>query len=470
MALLYKPTGTYEPLRRTRTVFMGDSECTFGEYSSAQMTAWVRKLVTPTINLITVGEPQNVYFPDIARYFGGYVTGLSKSDELPPPPVTHKVPTIVEKGPLKRKDFEKAKKERKIILQPFFKRSCEVTLHPGVSSPISSGTPYLPHLSVRDSSRWVSNPCLVYKSTPLDSKQQIAEFGEPSLVVNPRLERCAAFNLRWSYPNVDPQFITEALDIHFRNLAPSPGLVTSAIAEANDGEFDLLTNLGEFPETVGWILGTIKDIITLWRKTRKDISRIKSHSAKALEIITQRWLEFRYAIMPLVFSVNDALDLLKAEYVEFQTIRKGMTHDPIDLGHGIIFPRVTERCYLKQSLFAEIDRVNAGAKINIFSTAWELVPLSFVIDWVFNIGDVLSSIGTPSHVNQRVAQSSWRVNDTVSVPGKYPGAHAIVYYNAYRAVNINPQSYIGFSFNPSMTWKRWADALSLSWQIFRKKS
>lgn len=473
MATLYKPTGEIETPRAPRAVMIGPTDpCEFTTIPAGEIESYLKQLAAPTINRITVNEVKSTYYPNIARYFGGYISGL-KANELPPPPITQKVDKEVSKGGMSRKEFLKAQKDGKIVLQQYYIRTAEGTKHPGISSPIgrSLGKSVYYSGSVRDPSRWVSNPCLTYDSTPFGDRQ-IAEAGESVLTIRPRLTMHFADNVTWAYSTLDTAYIVDRLDSHFKTLSPNTGLVTSAIAEANDGDFDLLTNLGELPETVGWIMSTIKDIITLWRQARRDLSKIGSSGAKAAHLVAQRWMEFRYAIMPLVYSVNDGLDLLKASYVEYETIRKGINHAPIDLGDDIIFPEVRERVFLKQRIFAEIDRVNAGLKMNIFSTAWELVPLSFVVDWVFNIGDVLSSIGTPSHVKQRAMQVSFQVRDkTIDITDhELPGALTSVSYSAYRVQLINPQSHLGFSFNPSMSWKRWADALALSWLIFRNKS
>lgn len=254
-----------------------------------------------------------------------------------------------------------------------------------------------------------------------------------------------------------------------RNHDFSTGLVTAGTAELNSAYWDIATELGELPETVKMIYNGLKAIITKYLEARRKIASLPKNnisSGSALTDVASIWMAYRYGIMPIVYSINDALDYLHSQGV-FRTVRQGENFE-IPLQHSGNQYMITgrDRYWGK----ARVDPLDAktGLKMNIMSTAWELVPLSFVIDWAFNIGDLLSSLQGPSGAKEIKHSYSRRVEFQALY--EVNGNPFNVNISYYMRQPINPMSHIGLTLDLQMTWKRVLDALSLSWFAFKSQN
>lgn len=254
------------------------------------------------------------------------------------------------------------------------------------------------------------------------------------------------------------------------------GLVTSVRSAANSGLYDVLTEVMELPETVKYIYGVIKEILTLFRTTRKEVlrlSRRRAHeserekSAQLAEQIASLWLQFRYAVMPLVHSANSMLDLLAVQASQYLSFRDGSSERiPINLLGKEYDVSVSHRCFIKRRFSASGTELKDHLKFDAMTTAWELVPLSFVVDWALNVGDFLSSLGVPSAVQQEAATYSWKtlIDLTIETP---VGSTVILQGELYEVRVIDPGQHLSIKLDPFMDVKRTLDALSLSWLAFR---
>lgn len=254
-------------------------------------------------------------------------------------------------------------------------------------------------------------------------------------------------------------------------------LVTSTRAAANSGIYDILTEIAEMPETVKYLYGVVKEIITLFRSTRREVLKLtrkqrwETEAQKTAQLATEissLWLQFRYAVMPLAYSANDAIDLLSAMHGKYHTFRDGQSSQTAITHFGREYKvDVVERCFLKRRYDAETSSMDF-LKFDVAATAWELVPLSFVVDWAFNVGDFLSALGVPDAVTQEACQYSWKTSQSLSVQTPV-GSTIVVDMEIYQARPINPGDHIGLNLDVFMNIKRTLDALALSWVMFRKK-
>lgn len=254
-------------------------------------------------------------------------------------------------------------------------------------------------------------------------------------------------------------------------LVTDQALVTSLRAEANSGSFDLLTEIAEFPETVKWLYSLLREIISLFRKTKRQESFIRKNGAikDVGDKITSLWMQYRYAVTPLVHSVADGLSLLEHEVVKYQSFRQGYTERKTITLNGVdISFDVVHRCIIKHRYGLEGQGLRDVLKSNMLSTAWELVPLSWAVDWALNIGNLLSALQLPSNVSQENSCYSWRINATLNLPCENNGIISVP-IDFYRRIPIDPLTHIGLDFSPLLNAKRSLDALSLAWQMFLRK-
>lgn len=208
---------------------------------------------------------------------------------------------------------------------------------------------------------------------------------------------------------------------------------TTKLLQKIKGEtLNLSTFIGELPETCKWFKDTLKTVVSLYRAVRrgnmKKLKRFvkrywaspKAQNAvravsKTSREVSGRWLEWRYAITPLMLD----FDALRQEVYDARN-RMGLTRhvsshaeryfDKRDLGSGRFAyadatVRVTKGCYVTHN--ANADAFKRLGLLNPVATLWELTPLSFVIDWFLPIGDYLSSLDAMVGVS---VTSTWMSN------------------------------------------------------------
>lgn len=302
-------------------------------------------------------------------------------------------------------------------------------------------------------------------------------------------------------------------------------VVTATLAEANKRTVDMLTALAEGPETVMSIKAGVMEVIRLYKDARKGHLRLmnsakrvqREHEARVFRInfasrqewlaakeartkriiehkrqqaisqsrrdlalalkeftdaVTQVWLTYRYGIMPNVYLVEDLIEAQSKPLEEFVRFRQSreISIDPPEVPgwettgkiHGIL------RCFNKRKFKTEA-MASKEYSWNVAVTLWELYPLSFVVDWFINVGDVLSVLF--GSTNEYIETSTVSVKiDNASVTYRHvqSGATVNVSFNGYSRKVINPLHYCALRWDPFIDLQRQLDAASLSYQIFIK--
>lgn len=220
--------------------------------------------------------------------------------------------------------------------------------------------------------------------------------------------------------------------------------ITRAHANVNLSEMAILASIGELPETIRWIRSIIKRIGNLTRTLRgkiesradlralqctveeakklKDIKTLEHyariHSSRKLNrkdsgivaIATNLWLEYRYAVRPLIADLQNAIKALdKAIKSERLTARGREYHVGESSSTFHTEPNAESKYFRVDSVIttSEIIKARAGclyivdAQLATFldvlgfdqpiESLYELIPFSFILDWVFSIGDLLES-------------------------------------------------------------------------------
>lgn len=158
--------------------------------------------------------------------------------------------------------------------------------------------------------------------------------------------------------------------------------------------------------------------------TRKDLD-----PAKIKKMIEQKWLEYRYAIMPLAYSVKDIIKLAKEKGDIYKTDRKWKeftytTGERPGTSQKSLYFWTREEVHVRLSVVGRarfdpdelILRLFDQIGLNPFKTAWELIPYSFVIDWFCNIGEwvVAQTAGLGPGAQQRLFCQSIKEKRVVS--------------------------------------------------------
>lgn len=290
--------------------------------------------------------------------------------------------------------------------------------------------------------------------------------------------------------------IEDLLAIRPRHLSDDEvqGTIMATTADANRGLIDFATSLAEMPETVRMIYDLCKQILTIYQDAKRKEFRIRNQAKgrpnsveqanaqwrknrkEEADAVAGLWLQTRYAIEPLSYMIQDALDLLDKYANEFFRWRNTCTTvsplGDLALPSGWVCDKdelqSLGRAFIKRGIKVDSLGGTLGnlASTQFLVTAWEMGTLSFVIDWVLNVGNFLSSLTSPTFDYVEGATFSWNCEESVNFRHEASGASVLVDIQAYDRKVITPSDYCRLIWNPDITGKRQLDALALSWNIF----
>jgi hypothetical protein len=166
--------------------------------------------------------------------------------------------------------------------------------------------------------------------------------------------------------------------------------------------------VGEVRETLRFLRSPLKQTQKLASvfRSRYEAARIKN----ALHEASASWLEFRFAILPLLGDINSIITVLESDKglfvkdrVSFVNTEKSVTTGSTNVTHGSVsyHNEVISTCIntIKFGLLASLTTNLAGLTNYLREdlhdtseyvlTAWELTPWSFLVDYFVNVQDVL---------------------------------------------------------------------------------
>jgi hypothetical protein len=177
--------------------------------------------------------------------------------------------------------------------------------------------------------------------------------------------------------------------VAIKNLIPTIGnsdyYVQAAAAKIYSQGWDALTFGAELSKTVVMF----RSFLTRWA------SLARSGKLESL------WLEGRYGWRPLVYDmkdINKAINNLNEgrkryrDSVGSTTTKTWKQINTINAVYGVLTctTTYTDTFGIRGSIVADIEPPRI--QFNPITTAWELMKLSFVVDWVLNIGQFLESL------------------------------------------------------------------------------
>lgn len=412
-------------------------------------------------------------------YFGPFACTILDSRPIPLPIPRKQKGNVVR---FKHENFEERKRQGEILVGPYRNVVLDVNYHAGyVDSNVSSIGPMggkdlpLTGLFGKPSS-WAS-----FNTIPVSVNEQWAGRGRLHFKTCTRDYSITPHDVGWDDESLE---YLANLPIEYDRA-----LVAETLAEANMGTLDILTAMAEMPETLRSIYVACKHVLNMYREAKRKEVRLynrakgggfKANSKKsAIELadaVADVWLQFRYAIMPNVMLIEDALklnDAFERLYERWRGTSDEEIHHNISLPHGWVastdtLPGVTARCFIKRG-FSQRSALGDVLGANLFVTAWELVPLSFVIDWVLNVGNMLASISIPNDSFVERATYSWKYDSSIIFTHEASKASVSVNIKGYHRNVISPSELGFFAIRPDFSPYRQLDAMALSWNMFVKK-
>jgi hypothetical protein len=180
----------------------------------------------------------------------------------------------------------------------------------------------------------------------------------------------------------------------------------------------ILVTIAELKKTAGLIGDGVKSFQAAIAVLETDLAKVRSSRRKFLwfiDSLQSGWLRVRYGVRPLVHDVSNlmtAMTKLLQPDVWGRKTRTGVItqehiSNPVSVtyfigqtAHGTLTYREILR-YTAKARAGAHWRINPGVSNDInrrlgttrvLSSAWELVPFSFVVDWFANVSNVIASL------------------------------------------------------------------------------
>lgn len=198
-------------------------------------------------------------------------------------------------------------------------------------------------------------------------------------------------------PSWDQEWLDSVTTL--RNIA-----VTEAHARVTANETQVLVSAAELNKTIeglGVILRKVSHIILAARKADfKYLARQISWKE-----LSNTWMEARYGLRPLYYEARATLAALnrppKQKRQTFRATRSGtwskrstVSVTNSSAGYNASIEKTAEvQTSVSAGILTDVTLtgLNAWGGEQFASAAWELVPLSFVIDWFFNVGSTIAA-------------------------------------------------------------------------------
>lgn len=226
---------------------------------------------------------------------------------------------------------------------------------------------------------------------------------------------------------------------------------TKCWADVNVAETQMLVSLIELKRTISLLVNPLSNTIRFLRKVKSTKDSTRFSALTLAQYIAQEWLTYRYGWCNLYRDVAGVLKALaKDEHVGL-TQAKGRYYrkreDVVDTSHTPNAPssyevyyartsyshEVEVRCGLFYDSKLDIERYLGLSKYNVLETAWEVIPFSFVVDWVANVQSYLNALLPLAEVPVR---GSYTIVE-----------HKFIVHRACTSIDVSPRS-----IPPSTIW------------------
>lgn len=202
-------------------------------------------------------------------------------------------------------------------------------------------------------------------------------------------------------------------------VSKKDAIYNRALAKLYDkvrGGLDLSVAVAESHETARML-----NILERFRKWSEGVppKEVNFNWRQPLNRLGNRWLEWHLAVRPILQDLYNATDefyrhkLPKLMQVNAQVtvpmpkgipVAKEYPNDPVSYAEVIGFEGIRFSLQFQDSGGFDLKR---WSSLNPVSIAWELLPLSFVVDYFYNISQMLRSLETSLLYDSRFVSGYW---------------------------------------------------------------
>lgn len=272
--------------------------------------------------------------------------------------------------------------------------------------------------------------------------------------------------------------------------------ISEAWANVSNSELLSGATLAEMSKTSTSMIRILRRLLRILRKAKKLRFAALTKEFRPKEL-SQMWMELRYSLRPVAYDTKGVVRALKrlSESDEGfrQTFRGYAASSANSDSDEVVYPfgnlhqagSLTYRRNVAATYSARAGvlthifdpHVNTFGQYDLLETAWELIPYSFIVDWIVNVGDFVAS-WTPNPgirplsswlmkqltINQfcsvRVSnvECVWSVPDCTNLTMEYTGGSYTIKTIMWER-SPNPQLPTSPSFNVKFDWKKVIDLL-----------
>lgn len=194
--------------------------------------------------------------------------------------------------------------------------------------------------------------------------------------------------------------------------------VTRAHARIDTSDAAAIVTAGELKESIDFLVDSGLRLIKIYKAVRTFNLKALAKQLSPTEL-TSRYLEFRYAIRPLISEIDTYAQAFintskSKRYTyrakeEYSSIKIGPEYLTYQDGYGYVYAReelirtVTVLAGVLCSL--DVSKLDKWGFTKPIDAAYDLLPLSFIADWFFNIGQTIASFTPEAGIKQL---TSWR--------------------------------------------------------------
>lgn len=244
--------------------------------------------------------------------------------------------------------------------------------------------------------------------------------------------------------------------------------VQAAAAKIYASGYDALTFIAELRDTVRMFRGIVPQIADLIRRRKRDP---RWDPSDTLGDVANKWMEGRYGWRTLMYDLEDLKKLLADigdkrrrrwsesvgstnEWTETEVVSCSSAYATWDVNVATQW-----QLGVRGTVIADIDPPRVA--FNPALTAWELTKLSFVVDWLVNIGGWLESLSFLAYKSEYVAAAGYYVRGVrhVTVSNAVP-----VTGNAIQSLSMDHHSTASLTLRvPTTVSKLPQVSLNLDW-------
>lgn len=184
---------------------------------------------------------------------------------------------------------------------------------------------------------------------------------------------------------------------------------TRCWADVNQAEAQLLVSLLEVKRTLSMLMRPLGNTLSFLAKVKKAKDAAGFSSLTLAQYIAREWLTYRYGWSQLYRDVTSVLKAVGRKEKKGLTVARGtytlernqiVNSQAMPAGPGTeiyhLETTYTHKVFVKCGLFydseLDVERYLGLSRYNVLETAWEVIPFSFVVDWVVNVQSYVNAL------------------------------------------------------------------------------